>query len=48
MHYKAIVIALMETARLMAELSALSDDWISRSLIAGETCWLQSDPFSPC
>ena len=28
MHYKAIVIALMETSRLMAELSALSSDWI--------------------
>ena len=28
MHYKAIVIALMETSRLMAELSALSGDWI--------------------
>ena len=26
MHYKAIVIALMETVRLMAELSALSDN----------------------
>ena len=31
MHYKAIVIALMETYRLMADLSAMSVEWLPAS-----------------